>query len=206
MTVRAVVFDIGNVLVEWRPEAFLDRRVGEQRRRAFFDAVPIMKVNEEIDAGRDFDEALDSLLAFFPDWTDVLTVWRDHIMESVAPPLDHSVRLLRALRRAKVPVLALSNFGAKTFALAQQDYPFLEEFEATYVSAHLKLIKPDPAIYAHLEQDSGFAPDELFFIDDREENTAAAAVRGWHVHQFKGSQGLADRLVELGLLTPEAAT
>ncbi|MEL6960319.1 MAG: HAD family phosphatase [Pseudomonadota bacterium] len=205
MSVRAVVFDIGNVLVEWRPEEFLDRYIGEARRRAFLETVPIMHVNDEIDAGRDFDEALESLLATYPDWTDALTAWRDRIIESIAPPLDHSVRLLRALRRADVPVLALSNFGAKMFAVAQREYPFLEEFDQTYVSAHLELIKPDPAIYAHLEAQSGFAPAELLFADDRQENIETAAARGWNVHHFDRPQTLADRLVSEGLLTEEAA-
>ena len=33
---QAVIFDIGNVLTRWQPEAFYDRVIGEDRRRALF--------------------------------------------------------------------------------------------------------------------------------------------------------------------------
>ena len=37
MTVEAVVFDIGNVLIEWQPERYFDSVIGEARRRAMFE-------------------------------------------------------------------------------------------------------------------------------------------------------------------------
>ena len=47
---------------------------------------------------------------------------------------------------------------------------------------------------------------ELFsFTDDRADNIAAAAARGWQTHHFTGPQGWADRLVAAGLLTREEA-
>jgi len=39
MTVEAVVFDIGNVLLEWHPEHYFDRTIGPERRKAMFAAV-----------------------------------------------------------------------------------------------------------------------------------------------------------------------
>ena len=36
MPVEAVIFDIGNVLIEWQPERYYDRVIGEDRRRAMF--------------------------------------------------------------------------------------------------------------------------------------------------------------------------
>ena len=41
MTPEAVIFDIGNVLTRWQPEAFYDRVIGEERRRALFAAVDL---------------------------------------------------------------------------------------------------------------------------------------------------------------------
>ena len=40
MKISAVVFDIGNVLIGWTPAQFFDVKIGADRRRAFFDAVP----------------------------------------------------------------------------------------------------------------------------------------------------------------------
>ena len=42
MKISAVVFDIGNVLIGWTPAQFFDAKIGADRRRAFFDAVPIL--------------------------------------------------------------------------------------------------------------------------------------------------------------------
>jgi len=68
------------------------------------------------------------------------------------------------------------------------------------------LIKPDPAIYAALEDATGLPPKALIFTDDRAENIAAAAARGWQTHLFEHPQGWADRLVAEGLLSAEDAT
>ena len=45
MQVEAVIFDIGNVLTGWQPEAFYDRVIGEARRRALFAAVDLHGMN-----------------------------------------------------------------------------------------------------------------------------------------------------------------
>ena len=38
---QAVIFDIGNVLTRWQPEAFYDRVIGQERRRALFGEVDL---------------------------------------------------------------------------------------------------------------------------------------------------------------------
>ncbi len=53
--------------------------------------------------------------------------------------------------------------------------------------------------------DKGIAPERLLFTDDRPNNIATAARRGWQVHLFEGPKGWADRLVAAGLLTPGEA-
>ena len=46
---EAVIFDIGNVLIEWRPERFYDRLIGQARRRALFAEVDLHAMNDRID-------------------------------------------------------------------------------------------------------------------------------------------------------------
>jgi len=123
----------------------------------------------------------------------------------VSPVIDHSVRLLRALRAKGVPVFALSNFGDQTFDMAQERYPFLTEFDRAYVSGRLKMIKPYPDIYAHVEQDCGIAPADLLFTDDLPANIETAQSRGWQTHLFQGPQGWAECLVRHGILSQEDA-
>ena len=51
MTVEAVVFDIGNVLLEWHPEHYFDRTIGPERRKAMFADVDLHAMNDRIDLG-----------------------------------------------------------------------------------------------------------------------------------------------------------
>lgn len=205
MTVRAVVFDIGNVLIEWQPERFFDRVIGEARRVAFFDAVPFHTITDGIDRGEPLDAAVDRAIAAYPDWADELVIWKTRWIEIAAPAIDHSVRLLRALRRAGHPVYALSNFGKDTLKLAEAEYPFLEEFDRRYISGQLGVIKPEAAIYEAVEADVAFSPSALLFADDLQRNIDAAHARGWQTHLFDGPQRFATRLVAEGLLSEDAA-
>lgn len=202
---EAVVFDIGNVLVEWHPERVYDRRLGEAGRKRLFEEVDLHGMNLKVDAGADFHASVADLAEAHPDHRESILMWRDSWLDMCSPVIPRSVRLLAALRARGVPVFALTNFGAATFEIACAQYPFLDSFDRRYVSAHLKLIKPDPAIYAAVEADSGLAPGALLFADDRPENVAAAAARGWRVHLFEGPEGWAARLVAEGLLTEEEA-
>lgn len=203
--VQAVIFDIGNVLIEWQPENFYDRTVGETRRKAFFADTNIHKHHEAIDAGASLPGMIESLVPHYPEYARELRMWSDNWNDLAAPAIAHSVRLLEALADKGVTLFTLTNFGHDNFPMSQAVYPFLNRFDREYVSGRLKLIKPDPAIYAHVETDSGIAPEGLLFTDDRADNIAAAAARGWQTHHFTSAQGWADRLVAEGLLTTEEA-
>jgi putative hydrolase of the HAD superfamily len=62
-------------------------------------------------------------------------------------------------------------------------------FEKAYYSFHLKLYKPDPAIFEHVLRDSGLNPAETLFIDDNPDNTEAARRHGLQVvHLFDGME------------------
>lgn len=205
MTIEAVVFDIGNVLIQWNPEAFYDRMIGRDRRKTLFDKVDLHGMNIKVDLGADMKSAVAALADQHPDWASEIRMWHENWIEMATPAIDHSVRLLRALRRRKMPVFALSNFGTKTFEQAEANYPFLEEFDARFISGHLGMIKPDPAIYAHLEAQTGVAPSALLFVDDRPENIAAAEACGWHGHLFEGAKGFEARLIAEGLIEDAGA-
>ncbi|PJI86404.1 2-haloacid dehalogenase [Yoonia maricola] len=203
--VQAVVFDIGNVLIEWQPERFFDAVIGEERRRAMFAAIDLHGINDQVDRGGNFYDTIVAAAKANPDWHDEVMMWHDRWIEMAAPAIDHSVRLLRALRATEVPVFALTNFGIQTFEVAEPVYPFLKEFDRRYISGHMGVIKPDAEIYQMVEDDCGVAPAGLLFADDRIDNINVAAARGWQTHLFDGPQAWADRLVAEGLLTKEAA-
>ena len=201
MRVEAVIFDIGNVLTRWQPEAFYDRVIGEARRRALFDAVDLHRMNDEVDAGAEFRDTIYAWAEDYPEWSSEIRMWHDRWIELASPRIEGSIALLRALRGKGVPVFALTNFGASSYAAAVPLLDFLSEFDREYVSGRMGVIKPDPRIYQMVEADCGLSEDRLLFADDKPENITAAADRGWRTHQFETWQGWAARLVAEGLLT-----
>ncbi len=203
--IKAVVFDIGNVLIEWQPERFYDRTIGEDRRRAMFAAVDLHAMNDQVDTGSHFTDTIYAAAEANPEWRDEIRMWHDNWLELATPVIEHSVQLLRRLRAKGVPVFSLTNFGIESFAFASGHYPFLTEFDRSYISGHMGVIKPAERIYQMVEQDCGVAPAALLFADDRVDNITAAAARGWQTHLFTGPQGWADRLVVEGLLTADEA-
>ena len=58
MTPKAVIFDIGNVLIEWEPERFYDSVIGPEKRSALFGEVDLDGMNAAIDAGAFFKETV----------------------------------------------------------------------------------------------------------------------------------------------------
>ncbi|MCA1335755.1 HAD family hydrolase [Pseudooceanicola marinus] len=203
--IKAVVFDIGNVLLEWNPEAHYDAKYGEEKRREIFAAVDLAAMNDRVDRGEDMGELTRRLAADHPEWHDEIMTWHEDWLTMCSPAIPHSWRLLRALRGKGIPVFSLSNFGIGTYEIARAEYPVLNEFDQGYVSGHLGVIKPDPRIYEILEEGSGLSGEALLFTDDRADNIAAAAARGWRTHQFEHPEGWAARLVAEGLLSEEEA-
>lgn len=205
MSVDAVVFDIGNVLIEWQPESYYDRTIGAERRRALFAAVDLHGMNERVDRGEDFRHVIYETADAYPEWGDEIRAWYDRWIELAQPAIPYSVLLLRALRSKGIPVFALSNFGKGSFAEAEAEYPFLGEFDRRYISGHMGVTKPDADIFARMEADCGVPAARMLFTDDRAENIAAAEARGWQTHLFQGPKGWAERLVAEGLLSPAEA-
>ncbi|WP_415404877.1 HAD-IA family hydrolase [Tateyamaria sp. SN3-11] len=205
MTIKAVVFDIGNVLIEWQPERFYDSVIGEDRRRAMFAEVDLHGMNDKVDMGHHFTDTIYAAAEEYPAWRDEIRMWHDRWIEMASPAIDHSVRLMGALQAKGVPVFSLTNFGIQSYDYAATHYPFLRQFDRDFISGHMQVIKPDATIYDGLEAASGLSGDALIFTDDRADNIAAADARGWRTHLFDGPQGWADRLVAEGLLTEQEA-
>ncbi len=201
MQPEAVIFDIGNVLTRWQPEAFYDRVIGEDRRRALFAEVDLHGMNEIVDAGGLFRETIYDWADRHHGWAPEIRMWYDRWIELASPRIEGSIALLRALRAKGVPVFSLTNFGSYSYEEARTKLDFLSEFDREYVSGRMGVTKPDPRIFEMVEADCAIAPDRLLFADDKADNITAAARRGWRTHQFETWQGWAARLVAEGLLT-----
>lgn len=198
--IEAVIFDIGNVLITWQPERYYDHVYGEDRRRALFADLDLHEMNDQIDRGADFKNTIYAWAEANPDWAPEIRDWHDQWLTMAGPLIDESIAILRSLRAKGMPVFVLSNFGIGSFAITEEKWPFLQEFDRRYISGHMGCAKPDAQIYQMVEEDCGIAPEHLFFTDDKTENIAAADARGWQTHLFDGPNGLRRCLQAEGLI------
>ncbi len=205
MAIKAVVFDIGNVLIHWDPIPFYDNLLGAERRARLFDEAQLDEMNELVDLGHPFRETIYGWADKHPEWRSEIHMWHDNWIEFARPEISLSVHLMRALQSKGIRVVSLTNFGVDSYDYAATFYPFLREFDQDFISGHMKMIKPDPEIYIMLENGTGLAGPELIFTDDRADNIFAASERGWKTHLFTDPEGWAKRLVAEGLLTEEEA-
>jgi 2-haloacid dehalogenase len=198
--IKAVVFDIGNVLIEWQPERFYDSIIGSTKRKKMFETVDLHGMNDVVDSGGPFQETIYAWAEKYPEFRTEIRMWHDRWIEMATPAIDLSWASLRALQAKDIPVFALSNFGIDSFAYAEIKYPDLGLFDQRYISGHMGVIKPANQIYQMLEEGCGYDPETLLFTDDRIDNIDEAQDRGWHTHLFKGPQGWVDCLIDHGLL------
>ena len=205
MTIEAVIFDIGNVLIEWQPERFFDAQIGKAKREAMFSEVDLHGMNELVDLGHPFTKTVYACADANPKWQTEIRLWHDRWIEMAQPVIGHSVKLMKALQAKQVPVFSLTNFGIDSYDYAATHYPFMREFDRDFISGHMKVTKPSARIYEMVEEASGLSGEQLIFADDRADNIFAASERGWKTHLFEDPQGWADRLVAEGLLTAEGA-
>lgn len=199
--IEAVVFDIGNVLVRWdRRLPYVDRFDDPAELDWFMDEVIPLRWHAEHDAGRSAAELVAERSALFPAYAQHIHDWFARFNESIPGPVPGSPELVEQLHASGLPLYAITNFGADTWAGFRPTFPLLDRFGDIVVSGIEKLAKPDPAIYALAAQRFGHAPGAMLFIDDSLPNVIAARDCGWHAHHFTTADGLAADLRDRGLI------
>lgn len=199
--IEAVVFDVGKVLVEWERDLPFRRLIPDSAAREWFmaEVIPIAWHGMH-DAGRDAETMIAQRSAEFPDQAHLIRAWLTHFNETIPGPVPGSTEIVEELHAAGVPLFAITNFGADTWAGFAPTYPLFGLFSDIVVSGTEKLAKPDPAIYALAARRFELDPAAMLFIDDSLANVQSARACGWHAHHFAGADGLRTDLVERGLL------
>ena len=87
------------------------------------------------------------------------------------------------------------------FDYVKRRYPVLGKFDRHVLSYREKVRKPDERIYRVAARACRAKPQEIFYIDDREDLTSAAEELGFHVHTFRNDlPELNERLKKLRVL------
>ena len=199
--IEAVVFDVGKVLVEWERDLPFRRLIPDSalRERFMAEVIPL-DWHAMHDAGRAAEAMIAERSAQFPEHAHLIRAWLTHFNETIPGPVPGSTEIVEDLHAAGVPLYAITNFGADTWAGFAPSYPLFERFRDIIVSGVENLAKPDPAIYALAERRFGLAPAAMLFIDDSLPNVQSARACGWQAHHFTDAAALRSELMERGLL------
>lgn len=198
---ETVVFDIGNVLIDWDPR-YLYRKVfaDEEEMEQFLSTVTTPEWHIEQDRGRTMEEATALLVSRHPEYAREIEAYYGRWEETFGGPIEGTVHLLRELDDLGYPLYALTNWSAETFPLARSWYRFLDLFDEIVVSREEAKIKPDPEIYGVLVERTGLNPATTVFIDDSAANVETAEELGFTGLVFRGADNLREDLNHLGLL------
>ena len=197
---RAVVFDLGGVLIHWDPRLLYRKLLpSEDAVERFLTTVCPSAWNERLDAGLPLDEGIAERIAQFPHHEPLIRLYAERFGEMMLP-MHRSIALLHELAERSIPLFALSNWAAETFERTHHLFPFLSSFEGLVISGRIGLAKPDPRIFRHLLDSHGLSAGDTLFVDDRTSNVEAARALGIEGLLFEGPASLRAALVQRGLL------
>jgi FMN phosphatase YigB (HAD superfamily) len=196
-----VVFDVGNVLLDWNPRHLYRKLFDDPEAMELFLAeVCTPAWNLELDRGRSFAEAVADLVARFPDFADAIRAYDARWSEMIAGEIEGTVALLERLAERGVPLYALTNLSDEKYESLYERHAFFRRFAGVLVSGRVKMVKPDPAIYRLLLESCELHAEQCLFIDDSAANIDGARAVGLSAVQFESPAQIERTLVELRLL------
>jgi putative hydrolase of the HAD superfamily len=179
--IRNVVFDLGGVLVDWRPQALIDAFYSEAELRAALRREAFQHADwVDFDRGT-LDEATVAarIAARLGRPHRELALLFERIRDMLQPVPD-AVEIVRGLRaRGGLSLYVLSNMAEPIFRHIEKRSGFFTLFDGIVISGAVRLVKPEPAIFEHLAQRFAIAPRETVFIDDLPANIDAARELGF---------------------------
>lgn len=186
--IKNIIFDIGNVLVDFKWRALMeDLGLPKELQAEFEHTVFGSHWWGELDHG--ICEESDVLVKLREDNKDHVDefnlIWdnRDKLVE----PYPYAVSWIEHLKENGLKIYLLSNYPRDLFSLHTEcgRFPFLDKVDGKIVSGFVRMVKPNADIYEHLMKEYGLKASECVFLDDRAENIEAAKVFGMKGILFK---------------------
>lgn len=198
--IKNVIFDIGNVLVDFRWRVLMeDLKLPKETQAIFENTVFGSHWWGELDHG--IYEESEILKNFREDNKEHLEefnlVWdnRDKLVE----PYAYAVQWIERLKASGLNVYLLSNYPKDIFSLHAEcgSFPFLDKVDGKVVSGFVKMIKPNADIYEYLLNEYTLKAAESVFIDDREDNVGTARALGMKGIVFRSYEQACHELDEM---------
>ncbi len=182
--IKNIIFDLGNVLIRFKPEEFVNKNIKKEYREKFFNAV--FKGQEWADLDRGVLEYSDAVKIFsekIPECSSEIKKLFDNYILDVLEPIEKNIEIMKSLK-GKYKLFVLSNFHYPAFDYIFKNWEFFKYFDGKVVSGHCKLLKPEKKIYELLCLTYSLKPNECVFIDDTKANIESAeefGINGIHL-------------------------
>ncbi|MDO8953362.1 MAG: HAD family phosphatase [Gammaproteobacteria bacterium] len=188
MAYRNIIFDIGNVLLNWRPERVIQTTFPNHPDPASY-AKNIFNHADwvDFDRGTHSEAEIQNLLCTRLNIKAEQATLLTEIVKTSLSPKHETIALLHELKAQGYDLYCLTNMSGECFEFIQAKYDFWPLFTHITVSGYVKLVKPDPAIYHHALDINHLKANETIFIDDIVENVQGAesvAITGIHFTDF----------------------
>lgn len=187
--IKNVIFDVGNVLVDfcWR-ELMEDFGLSEEVRKVFEKSVFGSHWWGELDRGVLAESEVVKMLREDnkEHYEEFDLIWsnRDKLVE----PFDYAVGMIEELKAKGLKVYLLSNYPKDLFEMHTKcgRFPFIDKVDGKVVSGFVQLVKPEREIYEYLLNQYDLKAQECVFLDDRRENVETAEALGMKGILFEG--------------------
>ena len=177
--IRNILFDMGNVLLRFDRQVFLDRlNVPEEEKRMLLKEVFLSEEWVLMDAGILREETAEPIMCSrLPQHLhkavhQLASCWDQPII-----PMEGMYELVRELKETGYGIYLLSNASVRQHAYWPR-VPGSEFFDGTLISADEKVMKPLPEIYHLCMERFGLKAETCIFIDDVKANIDGAAACG----------------------------
>lgn len=200
MLINNIIFDMGNVLIEFKPINYLNQIIQDQSvAEAVCQELFCKKEWVELDRGAISEaEALAAVCARIPAHSEyvkqAMTGWFNQLK-----PLEGMYELVRDVKQKGYHLYLLSNASPRIYQYMDQ-IPAIRFFDGYLISCDIKVNKPDPEIYQSLMRKYDLIAQECLFIDDLPQNVAGAKTVGLQGYVFKGAADLRRYFIERQIL------
>ena len=165
--IKNIIFDLGNVLLNFKPDEFLLRFTHDKEYiDQFVSKVTRSKVWLELDRGtKSVENARTFFLSKYPQEKDFLELFFDQWMDMLTP-IEENLKILKELKKLGYRLYILSNYIKEAFNYINKKYKFFSLFDGQIISGFENVIKPEKKIYELLLIRYTLIPEECLFIDD----------------------------------------